>query len=147
VPGFGKAPTRTSFTTSRTYGFRSSVRYAPTPRFNLSGFVHSRNATLTPRIGSGGACVTSFRKDPEEEDAARVRVTERRGALVSRDDCETRCVCPFPNDDERRFAIPRDASPVFTATGLGTVTAAIVTVRSLRWETRDEFTQDQRVLR
>jgi hypothetical protein len=48
----------TFFTTSSTSGCSSSVRYAPTPKFSLLGSVDFLNASLTPRIGSGGAIST-----------------------------------------------------------------------------------------
>ena len=46
---------RTFLTTLSTYGCSSSVRYAPTPRLSLSAELSALKASLTPRIGSGGA--------------------------------------------------------------------------------------------
>ena len=70
-------------TTSSTYGLSSSVRYAPTPRLSLLGFWHSRNATETPRMGSGGACSTSDRKDsPARDTSVSFREIGRRDRRV-----------------------------------------------------------------
>lgn len=50
---------RTFLTTSSTYGCNSSVRYAPTPRLSLSGELSALKASLTPKMGSGGAISTA----------------------------------------------------------------------------------------
>ena len=48
----------TFFTTSSMYGFSSSVRYAPTPRFSLSGLVSRLNASANTRSLLGDWPVT-----------------------------------------------------------------------------------------
>jgi len=48
-----------AFTVGNTHGLPSSERYAPTPKFNLSGDSQALNAWVTPRMGSGGAMATS----------------------------------------------------------------------------------------
>lgn len=53
----------TFLTTLSTYGWSSSVRYAPTPRLSFMSFVSALNASETPRIGSGGAIVTPSKRE------------------------------------------------------------------------------------
>mmetsp|Transcript_7106 Transcript_7106/g.17380 ORF Transcript_7106/g.17380 Transcript_7106/m.17380 type:complete len:209 (+) Transcript_7106:508-1134(+) len=54
------ATTRSSAlrTTESTTGWRLSSLYAPTPRFSLRSSSSARNACVTPRMGSAGACST-----------------------------------------------------------------------------------------
>ena len=48
----------TFLTDGKTKGFPLSSLYAPTPKFILLGFVSLLNASLTPKIGSGGPIST-----------------------------------------------------------------------------------------
>uniref|UniRef100_A0A1A9ZTS5 Uncharacterized protein n=1 Tax=Glossina pallidipes TaxID=7398 RepID=A0A1A9ZTS5_GLOPL len=68
-------------TQGSTQGLPQSSRYAPTPRLRRLGFLSRLNASVTPRIGSGGPISTSSNQ-------ALPRLFKPSGAI----DCKTRPV-------------------------------------------------------